>query len=157
VDVTAYQAFMAFFNRPSSVDMFLAEHVWEHLSPQDIIQANMNCLTFLKPGGHLRIAVPDALHPDPEYIEAVKPGGNGPGAEDHKVLFDHLMLRALLAVSGFARVIPLEWWDEGGAFHSRPWSRDGGFVRRSRQHDPRNQDRSIPYTSLIVDAVKGLV
>jgi len=41
------------------VDTFLAEHVWEHLTFEEGIIAAQNCFNFLKPGGLLRVAVPD--------------------------------------------------------------------------------------------------
>src|SRR5690349_18664525 len=53
--------------RPNSIQAILAEHVWEHLTPDDGYAAAQNCFTFLKPGGYLRIAVPDGFHPDPVY------------------------------------------------------------------------------------------
>lgn len=40
-------------------DAFLAEHVWEHLSLDDAHRATRNCERHLRPGGHLRLAVPD--------------------------------------------------------------------------------------------------
>lgn len=40
-------------------DAFLAEHVLEHLSLQDAHHAARNCHRFLRPGGRMRIAVPD--------------------------------------------------------------------------------------------------
>lgn len=41
------------------VDALVAEHVWEHLSLQDAHRATRNCERHLRPGGRLRIAVPD--------------------------------------------------------------------------------------------------
>ncbi len=43
----------------NSVDNFLAEHVWEHLPLHHLLMATRNCYRKLKPGGRLRIAVPD--------------------------------------------------------------------------------------------------
>lgn len=40
-------------------DAFVAEHVWEHLSLSDAHVAARNCQRYLRPGGRLRIAVPD--------------------------------------------------------------------------------------------------
>ena len=72
-----------------SIDALLAEHVWEHLTPEEGVKAAQNCYLYLKPGGYLRAAVPDALHPDPNYLEYAKPGGTGPGSEDHKVFYSY--------------------------------------------------------------------
>lgn len=40
-------------------DAFVAEHVWEHLSLADAHRAAQNCHRYLRPGGRLRLAVPD--------------------------------------------------------------------------------------------------
>src|SRR5689334_11447740 len=44
---------------PGSIDMLLAEHVWEHLDPADASAAARTCFKYLRVGGHLRVAVPD--------------------------------------------------------------------------------------------------
>ncbi len=137
----------------SRAEALMAEHVWEHLTLPEAARANQNCFRFLKPGGRLRLAVPDGLHPDPKYREHVRPGGSGPGAEDHKVLYDFRLLSKLLTDAGF-RVTLLEYWDQGGKFMFHEWSSAEGHVRRSKRYDPRNQDGSLTYTSLIVDAIK---
>ena len=62
----------------------MAEHVWEHLSEADARAANRLCFRYLKPGGVLRLAVPDGLHPDPGYIDEVRPGGTGAGVDDQE-------------------------------------------------------------------------
>lgn len=134
-------------------DALMAEHVWEHLDDDVTARANVLCHRFLKPGGHLRLAVPDGLNPDPAYREHVRPGGSGPGADDHQVLYDYRLMTERLGRTGFT-VGLLEYWDEHGQFHFTDWSSEGGHIARSRRHDPRNQDGPLRYTSLIVDAVK---
>src|SRR5258708_35780542 len=90
-----------FYFKPNSIDALMAEHVWEHITLEDGFIAVRNCYMFLKPGGYLRIAVPDGLHPDSEYIDYVKPGGTGAGADDHKELFTYLTLTDVLEKAGF--------------------------------------------------------
>lgn len=141
--------------RPASLDAILAEHVWEHLDAADGLAAGRLCLAYLKPGGYARIAVPDGLHPDPDYIEAVRPGGSGPGAEDHKLLYTYKTLGALFEAAGF-RVELLEYFDEVGRFHAEHWDPAGGTIRRSLRFDPRNADGGHIYTSVIIDAIKPL-
>ena len=99
------------------------------------------------------VAVPDVFHPDSAYIEAVRPGGTGVGAEDHKVLYNYKTLTELLKNTGF-EVELLEYWDENGKFHFKDWSSEYGHVQRSKRYDKRNQDGTLTYTSLIVDAIK---
>ena len=138
---------------PGTRTAFLAEHVWEHLSEEQGKQAAANCFEFLRHGGRLRIAVPDGLNPDPEYREYVRPGGTGPGADDHEVLYTAPILQASLESVGFVCTL-LEYWDEAGKFHATDWNPNEGKIARSIRFDPRNQDGSPHYTSLIVDAIK---
>lgn len=135
------------------VDNIMAEHVWEHLSIKDTRRANKNCFRFLRNGGKLRIAVPDGFNPDPKYIEYVKPGGNGAGAEDHKILYNYKIMKSYLEEVGF-KVELLEYWDEDGLFHFKEWDNNDGHIIRSKRYDRRNQQGKLNYTSLIVDAIK---
>jgi predicted SAM-dependent methyltransferase len=136
-----------------SVVAILAEHVWEHLDADDGLAAARRCLRYLRPGGRLRIAVPDGLHPDESYIAAVRPGGVGPGADDHKVLYTYQSLQKMLEDAGF-QTSALEYFDEAGQFHAASWDPADGAVRRSRRFDPRNAGGRLAYTSLIMDGVR---
>lgn len=135
-----------------SIDAILAEHVFEHLTPADAYLAARNCHEFLKPGGLLRAAVPDGLHPDPAYIEWVDVGGIGPGAHDHKLLYDYASFSRLLAAAGF-EVRLLEYWDEQGVLHQADWDPAQGWVRRSVRFDTKERG-GFRYTSIILDARK---
>jgi len=152
LDVTRQDDWERLFT-PGSLQAILAEHVWEHLTLDDARRAVTNCFYFLRPGGYLRMAVPDGLHPDPAYIDMVRPGGCGEGASDHKVLFTYRTLEALLADAGLS-VVHYEHFDEEGKFHFRPWQAEDGVVRRSLRFDPRNTDRQPHFTSIVLDAVK---
>jgi predicted SAM-dependent methyltransferase len=143
----------AAYFRPASMEAILAEHVWEHLSEQDGIEAARLCFKHLRPGGRLRIAVPDGMHPDQRYIDAVKPGGSGPGAEDHKVLYSCRSLQDVLRKAGF-ETRPLEYFGEDGFFHAASWDPEDGMIRRSARFDERNRNGELRYTSIIVDAMK---
>ena len=101
----------------------------------------------------MRIAVPDGLHPDPAYIDQVKPGGSGSGSDDHKVLYTYKTLSKLLESVGF-EIRLLEYFDEEGKFHYSEWSPDDGMIRRSSRFDQRNTVVPNAYTSLILDALK---
>jgi predicted SAM-dependent methyltransferase len=132
----------------------MAEHVWEHLTEEHTALANKNCYDFLERGGGLRIAVPDGNHPDEKYIEWVRVGGNGEGADDHKILYTYDVMKQKLEKVGF-EVRLLEYWDENGKFHYTDWTNEGGLIRRSRRYDERNVSGELKYTSLIVDAIKN--
>jgi predicted SAM-dependent methyltransferase len=136
-----------------SLDAILAEHVWEHLTADDALIAAKNCFNFLKPGGYLRVAVPDGFHPDSSYIDAVKPGGTGPGSDDHKVLYNYQTFRKIFLAAGFD-IHLYEYFDEGGVFVEKPWNPEDGMIQRSKKFDERNAAGTLVYTSIILDAKK---
>lgn len=142
--------------RPGSLDAILAEHVFEHLTPAQSEIATRICFHYLKPGGYLRLAVPDGFHPSPAYYEWVKPGGTWNG-DDHKQLFNYLSLSGLLMQAGF-RVRLLEFFDERGQLYAVPIDAAWGNIRRS-SHNLYSSILSFivgaRYTSLVVDAVKA--
>lgn len=141
------------FFEKASIDAMLAEHVWEHLTPQEGQQGAKCCFEYLRQGGYLRVAVPDGFHPDQAYIDKVKPGGTGAGAFDHKVLYNHRSFSELFEAVGF-RAVPLEYFDAQGEFHFVEWHPDDGKIRRSKRFDARNQNGQLNYTSLILDVYK---
>ncbi|SKB57363.1 class I SAM-dependent methyltransferase [Dyadobacter psychrophilus] len=142
-----------YFNE-NSIDKILAEHVWEHLTLEEGQLAFKHCHTYLKQGGFLRVAVPDGFNPSEEYINYVKPGGTGNGADDHKLLYNYQIMSRSLESVGFT-VKLLEYFDENGQFHKSPWNPEDGMIRRSADHDSRNAGGKLGYTSLIIDAYKS--
>ena len=132
----------------------LAEHVWEHLSLADGVLAAQHCHDFLVSGGHVRAAVPDGLHPDPRYIEWVRPGGSGPAAHEHRMLYTHRTFREVFERAGFA-VTLLEYFDEEGRFQERAWDPSQGMIQRSLRFDHRNLDGKPHFTSIVLDARKA--
>jgi len=131
-------------------DALLCEHVFEHLTLAEGRAAARLCFEFLKPGGFLRCAVPDANLPDEDYQRAVRVGGPGPAA-DHKIVYEHRLFAAVFADAGF-EVELLEYWDDTGGFHYRPWDPRTGPVYRSLLMDHRNKNGRIGFASLILDA-----
>ncbi len=152
LDLTKRRDFLKYW-KPASRQAFLAEHVWEHLSIEHGRIGLKNCFEFLQPGGHLRIAVPDGYFPDQSYIDYVKPGGFGAGADDHKVLYNIDTIVPVIESAGF-EVRPLEHFTQEGKFVATPFDSDDGYIDRCRANDPRNTEGILRYTSLIVDAIK---
>ena len=136
LDVTSSRAWKRLFT-PNSIDRLMAEHLFEHLSEPECATAFTECFRYLKPGGLLRVAVPDGNRNDPEYIEEVSPPKDG-----HQLLF--------------TVVTPLEYFDAKEEFHCYPWVEDDGLIRRSARFDRRERFKrgTLYYTSLIVDARK---
>lgn len=139
--------------KEGEIESILAEHVWEHLTEVQGKTAAATCFRFLKKGGRLRVAVPDGFHADQTYIDYVKPGGSGIGADDHKVLYNYKTFRAVFQDLGF-KVELLEYFDENKAFQTNNWDTNDGYIHRSIRYDQRNADGFPHYTSLILDAIK---
>jgi predicted SAM-dependent methyltransferase len=142
--------------RPGTVDALLCEHVWEHVTEAEGRNAASLCFRFLKPGGYLRVAVPDGNFPDPEYQRGVQVGGPGPAdhpAVDHKIVYDYQLLTDVFKGTGF-EVDLLEYCDENGRFHYNQWNPADGPIYRSLLSDHRNRDGKIGFASLIVDVRK---
>lgn len=141
---------------PGSVSAILSEHVWEHLTYEEGVQAAVICLKYLKPGGYIRCAVPDGYFPNEEYQNGVKVGGPGPKdhpAASHKIVHNYISLKSMYEEAGY-EVRLLEYCDEAGQFHYSPWDEKKGFIYRSKRFDHRNQDGQLGFVSLIVDAIK---
>lgn len=139
--------------KENEINCILAEHVWEHLTLEQGTKAAGVCFRFLQKGGRLRVAVPDGFHVDESYIEYVKPGGHGAGADDHKLLYNYNTFSAIFLKNGF-QVELLEYFDENKSFHAKDWDRNDGYIHRSIRYDKRNADGLPHYTSLILDAIK---
>jgi len=135
---------------PDSIERLLCEHVLEHLSEQECASTLAECYRYLKPGGLMRIAVPDGYRRDPAYVAEASPPNDG-----HKVFFNIDTLPPLLASVGFS-VLPLEYFDQNEQFHARSWDESEGLIMRSVRFDRQQDFRrgELYYTSLIVDARK---
>jgi predicted SAM-dependent methyltransferase len=142
--------------RHRRADAFLCEHVWEHLDEAEGRAAARLCFEFLRPGGFLRVAVPDRNFPDAAYQASVQVGGPGPAdhpAADHRIVYDHRLFADVFERVGF-EVDLLEYCDEAGRLHYRQWAVGDGPVYRSLLLDHRNRGGRIGFTSLILDARK---
>jgi predicted SAM-dependent methyltransferase len=147
------EADWAYHFESDPLDAILAEHVWEHLDCSAAIVAAQNCFKHLKPGGYIRVAVPDGSHPDNDYIDYVKPGGWGTGSDDHHVLYTYRTLKTVFESVGF-QINLLEYFDERGTFHYQEWTPSDGMIMRSARFDSRNLTGELAYTSIILDARK---
>ncbi|WP_216625299.1 class I SAM-dependent methyltransferase [Paenibacillus phytorum] len=139
-----------------SVDAILAEHVWEHLTYEEGIQAAKICFKYLRSGGYIRCAVPDGLFPDDAYQNIVKIGGPGPKdhpAASHKIVHTFHTICTMFEEAGYF-VQLLEYCDEKGKFHYNDWDETKGFIYRSKRFDHRNKDGRLGFVSLIIDAKK---
>ena len=138
--------------KKNSLDAILAEHVFEHLSISELKSAIKIMHYYLKPGGYIRVAVPDGYHPSKSYINHVKPNLNE-NSHGHKVLYNHKIITKLFLDAGF-KVSMLEYFDENHKFHYNKWNIHQGNIRRSSMNDKRNVEGKLAYTSVIFDAFK---
>ncbi|PFA63102.1 SAM-dependent methyltransferase [Bacillus sp. AFS015802] len=141
----------------SSISAILAEHVWEHLTYEEGLQAAKICMKYLKPSGYIRCAVPDGYFPDETYQKVVQVGGPGPEdhpAASHKIVYNYSLLSEVFEAAGF-EVKLLEYFDEKGQFHENGWEGTDGVIFRSKKYDPRNQGEKLAAPSLILDACKN--
>lgn len=142
--------------KKNSITTILAEHIWEHLTYREGIEAAKLCHQYLKPGGYVRCAVPDGYFQDEAYQNIVKIGGPGPKdhpAASHKIVYNNETLSSIFEIAGYD-VSVLEYCDEAGHFHFREWREEDGVIFRSRKCDPRNQGDKPKFPSLILDATK---
>jgi len=140
-------------------DAMLAEHVWEHMTINDGLLAAKNCYDFLKHGGYIRCAVPDAYFRNEWYQNMVQIGGPGPSdhpAYTHKVLYNYRTFRKVFSDVGFD-VELLEYCDEEGRFHYKHWNNFDGHIGRSFRFDTRNSTDNLGMVSIIIDAKKPLI
>lgn len=149
IDVENEDDFEYFFGEKRA-DNFLSSHVHEHLI--NPTKANKNLYKYLKVGGKLRVAVPDGNFPNENYINEVKVGGSGAGANDHKTLWTFETLLDSLTSVGF-KCEGIEYW-LNAEFIKKDWSEKDGFIGRSAEFDERNTGGELNYTSLIIDAIK---
>ena len=87
-----------------SIDVMLAEHVWEHLTYEEGLTAAKNCFKFLKYGGYIRCAVPDKNFRNDWYQNMVQVGGPGPvdhPAATHKIVYDYELFKSVFEKVGF--------------------------------------------------------
>lgn len=149
LNITCKKDWEKYFKK-KKISNILAEHVWEHLTKKDSVKGLKNCFKYLKKGGNLRIAVPDGNSSDKNYIDYVKPGGNGPGADDHKRLYTYKSLSSELEEAGFI-VKLIEYFDEEKKFRINKWSAKDGYIFRSSKNV---QNKHAKNKSLIVDGIK---
>lgn len=144
--------FAKYFSK-RKIDKILAEHVLEHLTDSELELMVANFYKYSSGIINVRIAVPDGFHSDPNYLDNVKSGGIGVGAQDHKNLFNYKTLGLLFEKHGFKSKL-IEYWDEDGIFHTNYFNDSKGFIERSFRNDSRNNNGKPNYTSLIMDFTK---
>ena len=158
------------------IEKIVAEHVFEHLTMEEI-RNTLNIISgFMIKNGNLRIAVPDGYHTSKYVIDLTKPNGLEVGADDHKVLLNIDSLSKIVDKKIYI-IKPVEFFNKNGKFFRYKNDIDNGYIKRSSEHyrgrftSDRNElkkmissipekirndflKENITYTSLIVDLIK---
>ena len=146
-----------------SVDAIMTEHFLEHMKDRHVLQTLLECRRIIKPGGVLRLAVPDMNHPLNEIHRLT---GVDRSPHHHSVWCVRKMGDAL-AAAGFGRVVPMHYWTHAGSesgdgagyqFVERELDAAHGLIKRTPKHDRRNRKwlewRDVHVTSLVMDAIR---
>lgn len=103
---------------PDSLDEIRASHVLEHFSHRDIIDVLKDWASKLRPGGVLKVAVPDFRKIVSAYlagssvpVQGYIMGGHTDADDRHGCIFDQDALTDALAAAGLERIAP---WDGDG-------------------------------------------
>ena len=125
---------------PDSVDTFLTEHTFEHITYSDGKVAFRQILHYLKPGGRFRIAVPN----DASRAGQVFPESRADKFYGHVSAYGYEYLKEVLEEVGFTSVYRLEEKLKLNETHdkiiSTSWDRCDGPIDRSLKYDWRNEE-----------------
>lgn len=98
-----------------AADEVYSSHMLEHLPHDQVRAALLEWYRVLKPGGRMRIAVPDFAKIAKAYIDGAEIptallvcGGQTDGRDFHKTLFDEAHLKQLMESVGLVNVKPFE-------------------------------------------------
>ena len=141
------------------VKRVLAEHVFEHLSLDEMRNALNLIYKNMVFGGSLRIAVPDGNNPNQEYRNHCGINGIGADASDHKQFITFELLSNEVEKVGFKFTLK-EGYMKNNKLISEKLNFELGTVMRSRSNENNinaKEGWSFPdsNTSLIIDCFKN--
>ena len=147
-----------FNSRKKRVERVLAEHVFEHLTLDEMRKALNLIYKHMVYGGSLRIAVPDGNNPNEEYRDHCGIKGIGADASDHKQFITFELLSYEVEKIGFKCQLK-EGYLKNKKLISTPLNRNLGEVIRSRSNKIALKDKKgwgfvDANSSLIVDCLK---
>ena len=136
----------------------LAEHVFEHLSLDEMRKALKLIFRHMVSGGSIRIAVPDGNNPNKEYRRHCGINGIGADASDHKQFITFEVLKDELEKVGF-KVFLIEGYKHNQQLISKKFNDQNGKIIRSRNNqfsliNKNGWEFKDSKTSLIVDCYK---
>ena len=147
-----------FFKSKKRVKKVLAEHVFEHLTLEEMRCALKLIYKNMVIGGSLRIAVPDGNNPNKEYRDHCGINGIGADASDHKQFITFELLSNEIQKIGFKFFLK-EGYLQNKEFVIEKLNLELGIIMRSRSNQIKIRSKegwSFPdsNTSLIIDCFK---
>lgn len=150
-----------------SVDVYQSEDVFEHIEPRLLPALIDEVHRVLKPGGLLRLSVPDyrcdllraRTQKDERGQLLFDPGGGGAYRDGRVVDGGHVWfptyeaVKAILEATRFTDVTFLHYYDPSGRPVTKPIDYSLGHVMRTPDHDARVRDPYRPM-SIVVDCRK---
>ena len=158
LDISKEKDWYRLFKYRRKVKKAVAEHVFEHLTKDEMRNALRLINLHLVKNGTLRIAIPDGNHPDPLYRKHTGINGIGADASDHKQFITFEFLEEELKKTGFKCKL-IQGYTKDGNLINNDLSITNGYIMRSRNKFPQKTNKlgwEFPdsNTSLIVDAYK---
>jgi len=112
-----YSSALALPYEKETFDLIYASHVLEHFTRYFVLSALTHWRFLLKPGGILRLAVPDfeaiceyyTKNKDLKSITGLLYGGQDNYLNAHQVAFDRVTLIEILTKVGFSQILDWDW------------------------------------------------
>ncbi len=158
LDITRKEHWDRLFGSKRKIKRVLAEHVFEHLTIDEMRISLKLIYENMIDGGSLRIAVPDGNNPNKEYRDNCGINGFGADASDHKQFITFEFLSKEVEKVGFSFFL-IEGYLKNKELILKKPDDDLGRVMRSRSSRKIDNDRHgwdfvDSNTSLILDCFK---
>ena len=157
-DISKKKDWQKLFKNKRKLKRALAEHVFEHLSVDEMRNSLKLIFENMLKGGSLRIAVPDGNNPNPEYRKHCGINGIGADASDHKQFLTYEFLSREVEKIGFKCTL-IEGYLENKELVSKSVNNNLGRVIRSRSNSINLSKKGWDFydsnTSLIIDCFKN--
>ena len=157
LDISKQKDWERLFNSKKRVRKIFAEHVFEHLTFDEMRNALELIYQNMIYGGSLRIAVPDGNNPNDEYRKHCGINGIGADAKDHKQFLTFEILSKEVSQAGFEFKL-IEGYLRNKKLISREYSNELGYIVRSRRNKKNKPKKGWDFvdsnTSLIIDCFK---
>ncbi|EEE40553.1 SAM-dependent methyltransferase family protein [Prochlorococcus marinus str. MIT 9202] len=158
LDISKAEHWNKLFNSKKRVKRVLAEHVFEHLTINEMRNSLRLIFANMINGGSLRIAVPDGNNPNSDYRKHCGINGIGADASDHKQFLTYELLSREIEAIGFDHTL-IEGYLKNKELVSKSFNDNLGKVIRSRRNSfnlsKKGWDFYDSNTSLIIDCFKN--